>query len=165
MKRRGEPATVLARERVVGAELGEDPDHGAADQVAPLLVIRRGERLLQRLEGGLVLAGVPGLKGALEQVRAGLRAVAVPGAQAGAGGQALGEEVAGQRLEQLQRLLAVAAAQEDAPQLRRCIGVARVECQRLAQRLLVPGGDQLVGGGGDELVEKGLDPGRRESRP
>ena len=54
---------VVARERALGAQLGEDRDHRAADVVANLRV---GEGGLEQLQGGLVIAAVPGLEGRLE---------------------------------------------------------------------------------------------------
>ena len=102
VQRRREAPPVLAGELVVGAELGEDPDHHRPQQVAPVRVARLGDQLLQRLERGLVVARVPGGEGA-RQARIEL-AVAVGLREPGAGREALGDEISLERLQQLQRL-------------------------------------------------------------
>ncbi len=66
------------------------------------------------------------------------------------------------RLEQLARLVAVAALDQQPGERQRGLGVARVQLDRLAQRLLVAGVGQLVGGGGEQLVEEGVDRRRRD---
>jgi hypothetical protein len=54
---------VLARERAVRAELGEESDHHSADEVlAPSIGLTR-QRVLKRLQGCLVIAAIPGLEG------------------------------------------------------------------------------------------------------
>ena len=57
---------MLARERVVGAELSEDRDHHAPDQVAARRVGLRGEGGLERLERGRVVAAIPSGEGGRE---------------------------------------------------------------------------------------------------
>ena len=84
---------MLASERVVGPELGEDRDHHAPNEVAPLRVL---QRLLQALEGRPRVARVPGLEGRL-------RAPGRPASCARAT-RPVRDEVARERLEQLERL-------------------------------------------------------------
>ena len=76
---------MVAREGVVRPQLGEDGDHGLADGVAVGSLLGGGERILQVLEGGGVVAAVPRREGLFEPVP-------VLG-QPGAGGQAGGQEV------------------------------------------------------------------------
>ena len=121
-----------------------------------------GDRLLERLERGLVVAARPRRR---RRARAARSAAVAPfgRAEPRAGGQALGEEVALQRLEQLRappRSRRGRAA--CVPSFARRLGVARVELERLAQRGLVAGRGELVGRGGDERVEEGLDLRRRD---
>ena len=148
---------MLARKLVVGAELGEDSDHHAPDQVAALVVQLVRHALLQALEGGLEVGAVPGREGRGEP--GGRRAVL---GQAGARGEALGEEVSGVAVEQLERLGVVAAVEQDPRQRDRGAGVVGVQLQRLAQCRLVTGGRELIGARGDEGVEERLDLGRRD---
>ena len=56
------------------------------------------------------------------------------------GDEALGDEVADERLEQGKRLVAVAAAEQELAEAGGGDRVARVDRERLAQRILVAGG-------------------------
>ena len=69
VKRRREAAPVLARERVVGAELGEERDHHPADQVAPIGIGPAPDRVLEAIERGRRSPVVPGGEGELEPGR------------------------------------------------------------------------------------------------
>ena len=57
-----------ARELVIGAELTEDADHRATDQVAAIRVGLIGDRPLERVERGFVIALVPGSEGAAQRL-------------------------------------------------------------------------------------------------
>ena len=76
----------------------------------------------------------------------------------------VGQEVAGERREHLLGLVVVAAGDQQPAERGRGVGVARVELERAAQRLLVVGGlgDQAVGLGRDQRVEERLDLRRRD---
>ena len=132
MECRGEPATVLPSQRMVGAELGEDRHHDAAHQVAPIGIVGLGEDLLKAFEGRLGVAGVPGREAPRQRSRPARRAVPELDGQPRPGGQALGLEVAVSVLEKLQRLGSLAARQQDMPSFGRG-GVAGIELERLAQ--------------------------------
>ncbi len=137
-------------ELVVGAELGEDADHRGADQIAPVRIFGRGDRLLQALERRFVVAGVPSLESAGEHL---VGRLAVGHAQPRPGGEALGAKVSPERLQQLQRLPCVTAREQDPAEPGGGLAMARIDRQRLAQRVLVPAGRELVGRRRDERVE------------
>ncbi len=96
---------MLARERVIGAELGEDRDHGLADGVALGALLRGGKGGLKVLEGGGVVAAVPGGKNLVE-------AVAIPG-QAGPGGESGGQEVVREGVDDRQRLVGLTPREQE----------------------------------------------------
>src|SRR5919206_154395 len=99
---------MLARERVVRAELGEEAYHRAADQILALRVALVHEGVLQLLEGGLLLAAVPGLEGGVEPgVARELEARKEP----------VGHEVAGLALQQPERLVGLAAPEQQLGEL------------------------------------------------
>ena len=118
VERRGEAAAVLARQRMVGAELGEDRDHHPAQQVAPLGVVglarpppggpRAPPRGRPRPRRRSSASSVPRAVGAV---------VAELGGQPGPRGQALGLEVAVKAVEQLERLVGLAAREQQPAQL------------------------------------------------
>src|SRR5919198_4259766 len=105
VERGGELAPVLARERVFDAELVENPDDDAAQVVAH--AVRRGEGGQDGVERRLAVAAVKRGKG-LGQV--GLAGLLEPDA----GGEAFGGEIAGGRVQDLQRLVVLAALAQDA---------------------------------------------------
>ena len=145
---------MLAGERVVRSELGEDRDHHLADLVPALGVVGARERLVERLEGGLVVTRVPGRERALQVVGAGDRAVAVRGRKPRAGGQAFGDEVAVEAVEDPERLLRLAVLEQHATEPRRRPDVARVDLERLSKRVLVAGLDEPVRLGGTRPSKK-----------
>jgi hypothetical protein len=63
----------------------------------------------------------------------------------------------GEGLERLEGCVGLAAAEQDAAEADGGLSVARIELERLAERLLVAGLGQPVGLGRDDLVEEGLD--------
>jgi hypothetical protein len=113
------PAPVVARQLALRAQLGEDRHHHAADVVALLGVRQSGLEQLQRL---LVVAGVPGVEGGLQLVAG--------AAEAGARPEALRDEVAGHALQQLERLVGLTAAEQQARQVAAGGRVIRVGLQR-----------------------------------
>ena len=147
---------------MVGAELGEDRDHHAPEQVALLGVLGLADQALKRLERGLGIVTVPGREclverpGPVRPVLAGARE------QAGSGGEALRLEVAREAIEELQRLVRVVAVEQQAPQLARRDSVVSIQLERLAQGLLVVSDSELVRGGGDDAIQELLDLRRRD---
>ena len=148
---------MLARKRMIGAELSEDPDHHAPDQIAPIGVLLGGNRVLEELERLAVIAFVPGRE---PRAQVGVRrsgTVPVAALQARTGHEAIGEEVSGYALEQLERLIALAAREQDPAEGDRRLRMAGIDVERLAQRLLVASRGELVRRRGDERVQELLD--------
>ena len=110
---------MLPSQGMVGAELGEDRDHHAAHEVAPLGIVDFGDRLLKAVERPLEVARIPGRKAALEC--GGLRCAVAADLRhkAGPRREPLRLEVALSPVEQLERLGGVPSLKEQAPQLAR----------------------------------------------
>ena len=119
-----------------------------SSRVIGVRALERGE---QPLERGLALAAV--------ERREGIGAAAVA-AEPDPGGDPVGGEIALVGGRQRERLVVLPTLEEDAGQRDRRLGPARLELDRLAQRLLVAGGDQLVGARGHKRVEELVHPGR-----
>src|SRR5262245_19825199 len=60
VERGRQAAAMLSRELVIGAQLGEDADHRLADQITAVRILGVGDRLLERIQGGCVVAVIPG---------------------------------------------------------------------------------------------------------
>src|SRR5581483_4512513 len=141
---------------------GEDRDHHPAQEVAALRVVGLGDRLLQALEGSLRIALVPGGEAALEPPGAVASIAAGLERQPGPRGQALRLEVPAKPLEHAERLRGLTASEQHAAKLDRGLRVAGIELQGPAQRWLVVGGGELVGGRRNQLVQEALDLRRRD---
>ncbi len=114
---------MLADERVVGSELGEEGDHGLADRVA-IGALGDGEGLLHALEGGGVVAAILGGEGLLE-----------PSAVLGeprAGREPGGQEIVRKGLDDGERLVDLPAGEQQAGEPARRLGLARIELERAA---------------------------------
>src|SRR3954451_13456681 len=99
------------------AGLGEDPDHPPPQEVATVGVVGLADDGLQAVERRLELAGVPRCERSGERARSVGSILAEVGEQPGPRREALGPEVAGKAIEELERLVGVPALQEDLPQL------------------------------------------------
>ncbi len=142
---------MLARELVIGAELGEDADHRPADQVAALGVVASA---IASWSASSAAAKSPASQAANAASSRGSPASSPFGRrEPGAGRKALGAKVSPQRLEQLQRRVRFAAGEQQLAEPGCRVAVARVELERLAQRVLVARRGELVGRRGDERVE------------
>ncbi len=109
---------MLARELVLGPELGEDADHRPAEQIATVGVGLGGDRRLKPLECGLRIARIPGGEG-VRKLGGGLRVdVAVCRGEPRPRRQSLGEKVSGQGFEQLGGLLVLTAFEQDPSETR-----------------------------------------------
>ena len=110
---------------MIRPQLGEDADHRAAEKVAGLGISAGRQGLLKQLEGAFRVVLVQSLKGGSERV--------VPGEhQLRTRRQAVGHEVARARLQHVQRLLELAALQQQPPERAPGLGVAGVELERAA---------------------------------
>src|SRR5436190_4959291 len=147
---------MLARQRMVRPELGEDRDHDLAQEIAALGVIGLRDRLLKALQGRLELAGVPGLEAPGDRPVA-VGAVAELQAEPRASGEALGLEVAVEPLDRVEGPGRIAPLDEQPPELPCRAGVAGIELERPSERALVVGRRELVGLGGDDPVQELLD--------
>ena len=151
VKRRGEPAAVLARELTVGAELGEDRDHHLADQVATLWVVLGRKRVLEQFQGALVVPSSQAAK-ASARLAPGPLAVSVSRGEVRPRRETVDHEVARESGRTAPRVvLRLIALEQEPPELRGRLGVSRVELERRAQRLLVALFGEPVGLRGDEL--------------
>jgi hypothetical protein len=137
---------VLAGERMVRAELGEDADERAPEQVAALRVALGRERVLQQFERQCVIALVPGGECGLELIVAG---------EPGPGRQAVGQEVAARGLEQLEGFFGIVAPQQDPRQRSLGLRVAGVELESAAPAAsssasegTIPSRKRSISGGG-----------------
>ena len=144
----GELPARLARDRVLHAELVEHADDRAAQILAPVGVLRGGDRVDQGVEPALLIAVVE--RG---ERRAQLLVVLEPQP----GGQALGGERAGELGQDRQRVVAVAALGHEARQGDARVGAAGLERERAAEIVLAAGLDQRVGLGGQQRVEEAGD--------
>ena len=144
---------MLARQRMLGAELGEDRHHHPADEVSPL---RIAQGRLQQLESASGVSPIPGVEG---RVQLGITH------QAGAGRQSLGHEVARKVLEQVEGTVGVAASQQQPAEPAPSRGMSRVELERPAQGVLVLALGELVGRGGNEVVDEVARPRRGAGLP
>ena len=137
---------MVARQRVVRAQLGEERHHHPPNRIPALRVLLALKRLLKDLERPTVVALVPCLEGR--------RQLGIAG-QTGACEQPVGHEVSPRALEQLDRLVGIAAPQQQLAEFAPSGRVVRVELDGSAQRLLVAARGELVGLGGHECVESG----------
>ena len=146
---RRESAADVAGERVLRAELVELADDQPADVVAGVAGLRQGgEQHVERP----VLIGVESIE------CVGQPAVA---AQRDPRGEPVGLKPAGSVRQQDERLVGLAAGDEDPGESETGDSVAGVELERRAQRGLVTGGDQRVGLRGDQVIEEPVDDGLR----
>jgi hypothetical protein len=133
---------------VLDAELVEDPHDDLADLV--LRAVGARQRADQQLERALRLAGVE--RGErVGQVRRGGALEADPRGEAGAA------EVARRAVQQLERLVVLAARVQQARERDERVGAVGLQLDRLAQRGLVAARDERVRLGGQQRVEELLD--------
>ena len=137
------------------------PTIACADQVAPLGVVGLGDQPPGAISSAVSKS--PASQAAKAVASRGSGSLAAVGlAEPRPGREALGEKVSPERLQQLQRLPGLAAGEQDPARAGARLRVRGIELERLAQRRLVAGGGELVGGRRDELVEEALDLRRRD---
>ena len=161
VERRREAAAVLAGERVVGAELGEDRDHHAADQVAAL-----GVGLGRRSPPGARSSAVSRSPSS-QAANARAERASVPSSSASASSTRAARPSA--RKSPAKRLEQRRAPPRCSPRASSSRAELRRRLGRGAGRARAPGAamprrrlGQPVGLGGHELVEERLDLGRRD---
>src|SRR5436190_10745522 len=130
-ERRGQATPVLARDGMIRAELSEDRDHDAAQEVATVGVVGLPDDGLQSVERRLEVTVVPRGERTRERPRAIGPILAEVGEQPGSRREARCLEVGGKPIEELERLVGISALEEETPQLAGRGGVAGVEVQRL----------------------------------
>ena len=137
-------------------ELVEHADDGAAQIVAAVRVV--GSAGIAAIRPSSPVSKSPASSAANAAAQ---RLVVL---QAQARGEALGGEGAGHVGEQGERLVAVAAAGQQAGERHGGVGAAGLELERAAQVVLAAGGDERVGLGGHQPVEEALDAARPAGR-
>ena len=149
---------MLPSEQVIGPELGEDRDHHPPDQVAAIAVRLGCDRLLEALERGLESPSSQAAKALLRSRLAGAPSASPSSIRATrpSATKSPAKLPAARPPPRARRARAGAAPGRGG------LGMTRIERQCLAQRCLVAGGDQLVGGRGDQAVEELLDLRRRD---
>src|SRR6476659_2455590 len=128
---------MLARQWMVGTELGEDRHHHPAHEVATLWVLRLGDRRLEALQRALQVAGVPRGEASRERPGAVASVVAVLRGQPGPCRHPFGLKAPMKVIQQREGLGGLATSQEQPAELDGGLCVARIELQRLPKRRLV----------------------------
>jgi pimeloyl-ACP methyl ester carboxylesterase len=137
---------------VLDPELVEDPDDDAADVVPR--AVRGPDRVQQQIQCPLVISSVERLEG-LAQI--GLLSLLELDLRC----EPFGGEAAGDPLQQLERVVVLAAAVKDLCERDGGVGPSRLELDRSAQRVFIALLDQVVCLRGQQRIEETVDGGGR----